>query len=68
MNTYRCDFTDLTTNFGVEHRARVVMKEDHKGMGGRVGEVTITSAVKMIDFERGIIVTQNSIYLFDVKK
>ena len=45
-------------------KARVVMGEDHDKFGGAKGEVTITSALRSIDFERRLIVTQNNVYQF----
>ncbi|BBB99741.1 hypothetical protein [Bradyrhizobium elkanii] len=45
-------------------KARVEMGEDHDERGGAKGEVTITSALRSIDFERRLIVTQNNVYQF----
>lgn len=56
---YNCEL--LTIEFG---RARVVMLQDHQGLGGRTGETTITSPVVKIDFAGRTLETQNSIYHF----
>jgi len=61
MNKYECELKDIIV-YGGTHRARIIMKENHKELGGRVGESTITSPIRSIDFERCIIVTRNSIY------
>ncbi|MHC2552387.1 hypothetical protein [Bradyrhizobium elkanii] len=45
-------------------RARVIMNEDHEELGGGKDDITITSAVRSIDFERRLIVTQNNLYQF----
>lgn len=61
MNAYRCKYKYLSP----EGRAVIIMIDPHKGMGGDEGEVTITSKVKTIDFANGVMVTQNSVYLFE---
>lgn len=45
-------------------KARVVMGEDHDKIGGSKGEVCITSALRSVDFERRLLVTQNNVYQF----
>lgn len=45
-------------------KALVVMGEDHDKIGGSKGEVCVTSALRSIDFERKLIVTQNNVYQF----
>lgn len=76
MRVYKCDFLGLIdwngqaiVSFPVPHgvRARVRMNEDHLHLGAQMGGITVTSSVKMVDFERQIIVTQNNIYDFSSK-
>lgn len=62
-NKYNCHLLNLI-NEGYGFRARVEMLEDHKALGGSTREITVTSAIKTIDFVNGIIITQNSIYQF----
>lgn len=73
MRVFKCEFLGLIQQDGREVnrfpvpygvRARVKMKEDHDRDGARNGGTSVTSAVKMIDFERCIIVTQNNVYDF----
>lgn len=61
MKAFHCEFLGLTTEFEGQ-RARVNMFEDHNEFGGRKGEVTITSQVRFIDFERKVLLTQNNMY------
>ena len=77
MRIYKCEFLGLITAMGetvktwpVPHgvRAKVRMHEDHQHFGAQTGGITTTSAVKMVDFERQIIVTQNNIYDFSTKR
>lgn len=63
-----CDFAGCTVvNIPAyeQVRAKVMMHEDHNKWGGRAGEVTITSTIRSIDFERKLIVTRNNIYDFN---
>lgn len=62
MNVYRCKLRRFD-DCGYEWRANVMLLDDHKDLGGQAGEMCVTSAIKSIDFERGIIVTKNSIYI-----
>lgn len=74
MKVFKCRFislcgyagdpvTDVPSSALV--RAKVMMREDHDKWGGRAGEVTFTSAVRSVDFERKLIVTLNNIYDFN---
>lgn len=45
-------------------RAYVRMKGDHSELPESDGRTVMTSTVKMIDFERRLMVTQNSLYQF----
>lgn len=48
-----------------DRRARVkLVDNDHVKAMALAGETVVTSRVKMIDYESGILLTQNSIYLF----
>lgn len=67
MNVYRCKFLEIFHYPCNDIRARVILLDNHKAMGGNAGDTCTTSKLKSIDFERGIIVTQNSMYLFEVK-
>lgn len=62
-NVYRCKLNGLI-NVGT-CRASVIMIDDHKGMGGRAGEPTTTSRVLTLDLVNGVLVTKNSVYIFD---
>lgn len=63
MTHYRCEFIRLTETRAAGYvQACVRLLEDHKGAGGSAGETCFTSRVRSIDFERGILVTQNNIY------
>lgn len=75
MCVYRCTLMGFANHFGDpldsflstpldNVRARVLMKEDHDHMGSARGGVTITSAIRTIDFARGYLVTQNNVYDF----
>jgi hypothetical protein len=63
MNIYRCELLRITTEYG-GHRLQVTMLEDHKELGGQKGEVTITSQIKFVDFERKYAITRNSMYMW----
>lgn len=72
----RCEFLGFVTAFGdpvtkldirpaYGLRARVKRLEDHPRLGPADGhDFTITSEVSRIDFDVGMIVTKNSVYLF----
>lgn len=63
MNIFKCKFDSIFTEYGSNDlRLRCVMLEDHNLYGGRSGEYTITSKLKMIDFERKFAMTQSNIY------
>lgn len=66
MNVYRCEFISIEQepHFSARWRANVKLLDDHKGFGGQSGDRCTTSTIKLIDFERGIIVTQNSVYIW----
>lgn len=61
MRTYKCINPIITYEFG-NPRLKVRMLENHNELGGAKGEVTITSVIKLIDFERRFAITQNNIY------
>lgn len=64
---YRCELIDLirqTVAVGNRrYRAAVKLQDDSHPRAKR-GETVITSDVMSIDFTTGVLVTQNSIYLF----
>jgi len=64
MKVFKCKFDSIFSEFGNNDlRLRCVMLEDHDKHGGCNGEVTITSRLKMVDFERKFAVTNsNNIY------
>ncbi|WP_316207446.1 hypothetical protein [Bradyrhizobium sp. SZCCHNR3118] len=73
MRMFKCSLLGFTDGLGgrIEKmpisgqiRARVVMGEDHDKLAGSEGEIAITSAIRSIDFERRLIVTQNNVYQF----
>ena len=64
MNVYHCDFVEIVDYFG-SIRAKVVIRDNPDSGRWSADEVLITSKVKSIDFEKGVIITHNSIYLFD---
>jgi hypothetical protein len=43
--------------------ARIRLYEPHRHM--REGDEVRTSNIQMIDFERGVLITQNTVYLFN---
>ena len=57
--TYRCELLQIIDQGS--WRARVAIKDKHPTGDG----VLVTSSIKMIDFERGMILTKNSLYLFE---
>lgn len=61
MQVFKCEL-DSIQNINDEFRLLVLMLEDHKEAIANVNEYVITSAVKMIDFERGIAITRNNVY------
>ena len=63
MNIYRCKLLAITNEYAGEWRAKVELLDDHARFGGNKGDYCTTSKVKSIDFEKGVIQTQNSIYL-----
>ena len=74
MRVFQCKFISLCDYAGCDVielprlssvRAKVLMHEDHDKWGGRMNEVTVTSAIRSIDFERKLIVTRNNIYDFN---
>lgn len=66
MKIFKCSFDSIFTEFGKSDlRLRVVMNEDHDRFGGCKGEYTITSKLKMIDFERKMAMTANNIYKWE---
>jgi len=75
--TVLCEFIGFCTARGemldsfkpVPHgiRARVKRLSEHPRLGDPDGhDFTITSEVRLVDFENGVIVTQNTIYKFKV--
>lgn len=62
---YRCQFHDLFRfpdgNWGME----MTILDDHVASGVPAGSSGNTSALRSIDFELGIAITQNSIYQFN---
>jgi len=59
--------TDFKRRVPYGIRARVKRLTDHPRLGGPDGhDFTITSEVRLMDFENGVIVTQNTIYKFEV--
>ena len=65
MQLIKCTLLYLRPNVGsgVPH-AMVVRHSDHPRLGPPNGKATVTSYVKVIDFERKFFVTQNNIYDF----
>ena len=63
MKIFKCEFDSIFAEFGNNDlRLRVIMVDDHNLYGGRSGEFTVTSKLKMVDFERKFAVTANNIY------
>lgn len=64
MKVFKCTFDSIFSDFGASDlRLRCIMQEDHDKHGGRKGEFTITSRLKLVDFERKFAVTAyNNIY------
>lgn len=54
-----------TISSGPHTTALVELLEDHPRQSGSKGDQARTTKLKSIDFERGIAVTQNTIYLFE---
>lgn len=64
MKLINCELIDLR-NLGTGYSAVVWRHDNHEVLGPpKPGKATMTSMIKFIDFERGIIVTQNTIYKF----
>lgn len=61
MRVYKCYHVKVTYEYGGP-RLSVIMIDDHAERGGKSGERTITSLIKLVDFERKYAITQNSIY------
>lgn len=65
MRVFKCEFLGLFTEYGMHDvRAKVKMHEDHDLFGSQAGGITVTSPLKFIDFERGILLTRNNVYDF----
>ena len=62
MRVYKCEFRSVA-HFGDSVRLRVKMLEPHAHVDNKY---VITSNLRSIDFERGIAVSQNSIYVWKV--
>ena len=63
MKIYKCSLNDLVQR--IDHwTARITMLEHDKERNYKIGDCLMTSRIDTIDFGRGIIVTQNSIYQF----
>lgn len=61
-----CVFDSIFAEYGKEDlRLRCILKMNHPKFGGSSGEYTITSKIKMIDFERRMCITKNNIYVWD---
>lgn len=71
-----CDFLGLCQPNGAplkdgvmpvkgEVRAMVIRRSYHPRLGRPTGMATITSKVRVISFEHGLILTQNSLYVFN---
>lgn len=65
MKVFKCEFIGLFKEYGMDDiRAVVMMHEDHDHLGAAKGGRSITSTLKFIDFERGILLTRNNVYDF----
>lgn len=63
MKYYKCLFHELVNK--VDHyTARLTLSDTDKERGFVAGDIIQTSRIKSIDFVAGVIVTQNSVYLF----
>jgi len=61
MKIFKCKLDSIQES-AAGYRLRVLMCQDHVEAVAVKDEYVITSAVKMIDFERGIAITRNNIY------
>lgn len=64
MKMFKCNFIGMCGTAG-DRRLQVELLEDHDKLGGLKGECTITSPVKLIDFERKYAITANNMYKWD---
>jgi len=65
MESYKCELGNITfvhSSEGSYARAYIKMLASYENR--LFGEWYQTSKIKSIDFERGLIVTQNSLYIF----
>lgn len=62
MKIFKCILDSVRQDEMGSFRLRVKMKEDNHSALAFEGEYVITSAVKVIDFERGYAITRNNIY------
>ena len=67
MRSYRCILIELGFPHGRQAglRATIQRLEAHQFLGEVRETLTITSKVRMVSFDHGFLITQNSIYVFD---
>lgn len=58
----KCTDVSIYLEYAGQQRLRCKLLMNHPKFGGDNGDWTITSQLKMIDFERKIAITQNNVY------
>lgn len=64
MRYYMCTFLELVHHSDDTYKAKIILISDDLDRGYFANDTLKTSAIKSIDFEAGVIITQNSVYLF----
>jgi hypothetical protein len=68
MKLMRCELISLSQHYSSTiFTARIKRLESHPRLGAPKDCETITSAIRSIDFDKGLIVTENNIYTFKNK-
>jgi hypothetical protein len=69
MKLMRCELIGLLQHYQSNiFTAKIKRLEDHPRLGPpKSGAFTVTSAIRSIDFDKGLIVTENNLYSFKSK-